>query len=85
MFEIPVCEVLLQQSLGIGPNVVQCRFSQNISTFFIVQNGDSKPNKDFKKTKTIEDVAKVFTEYIENDAQLRVSIIDSLIIHQLID
>jgi hypothetical protein len=38
-----------------------------------LQKGDQKPNKDFKKTKTADDVAEVFTEYIENDAQIRVS------------
>lgn len=39
----------------------------------VFQKGDQKPNKDFKKTKTEDDVAKVFTEYIENDPQIRVS------------
>ncbi|XP_031566144.1 inositol-trisphosphate 3-kinase B-like isoform X2 [Actinia tenebrosa] len=36
-----------------------------------IKKGDQKPNKDFKKTKTADDVAKVFTEYIENDPQIR--------------
>ena len=39
------------------------------------QKGDQKPNKDFKKTRTKEDVNEVFTEFIGNDEQLRVSVI----------
>lgn len=39
------------------------------------QKGDQKPNKDFKKTRTKEDVHEVFTEFIGDDEQLRVSII----------
>ena len=40
---------------------------------FYLQKGDLKPNKDFKKTRTKEDVDDVFTEFIGNDDQIRVS------------
>ncbi|EDO46853.1 predicted protein, partial [Nematostella vectensis] len=36
-----------------------------------IKKGNEKPNKDFKKTKTTDDVYSVFTDYIENDDQLR--------------
>ena len=38
-----------------------------------MKKGDEKPNKDFKKTRTKEDVDKVFTEFIGDDEQIRVS------------
>ena len=38
-----------------------------------LKKGDEKPNKDFKKTRTKEDVDKVFTEFIGDDEQIRVS------------
>ena len=37
------------------------------------QQGDSKPNKDFKKTRTNDDVDSVFTEFIGDDNEIRVS------------
>lgn len=36
-----------------------------------IKKGDQKPNKDFKKTRTKEDVHEVFTEFIGDDEQLR--------------
>lgn len=36
-----------------------------------IKKGDEKPNKDFKKTRTKEDVDKVFTEFIGDDDQIR--------------
>lgn len=36
-----------------------------------IKKGDHKPNKDFKKTRTKEDVDNVFTEFIGNDDQIR--------------
>ncbi|KAJ7365488.1 hypothetical protein OS493_005596 [Desmophyllum pertusum] len=36
-----------------------------------IKKGDQKPNKDFKKTRTNDDVNEVFTEFIGNDEQIR--------------
>lgn len=36
-----------------------------------IKKGDQKPNKDFKKTRTKEDVDTVFAEFIGNDEQIR--------------
>lgn len=36
-----------------------------------IKTGDQKPNKDFKKTRTKEDVDKVFTAFIGNDEKIR--------------
>ena len=41
---------------------------------FSLQQGDQKPDKDFKKTRTKDDVNGVFTEFIGNDEQIRVRI-----------
>lgn len=36
-----------------------------------IKQGDSKPNKDFKKTRTNDDVDSVFTEFIGDDNEIR--------------
>ena len=58
------------------------------SLFIVLQKGDQKPNKDFKKTRTNDDVNEVFTEFIGNDEQIRVrktAIINIMIILMALD
>lgn len=50
----------------------------------IFKSGDGKPNKDFKKTKTQEDVAKVFNQYISADQQLQVLTSKILFLYHII-